>query len=1170
MIDHIQNRRLIIKALREEFVGPAPRGEEVDCTKPIQIQSVNDLYKACRQKGSGEEIITRESPQIRYTAGVLFPDFLSKDDALTFQTSLNLMDDQSEESDGSSPEGIVSDPLTKDGLKDLQNIEKSLVEQPDKPDASDLDITLSNTYRPSSTAVSFLAHVGHGSALKVKFSGARYEQKEVSQGSRKNTWWLRTPVACSAEFDLEAAKSAGRAKLTPVNSKSENLGNITISIEVFSRPAPSGEDDSRLITVCVINRSQRKGRERELSVFQSEFMATVEDKESAFNIMPYPKPSIRSLDDEEESLDLLYRRHETFAVGHGCSADWGEVNEFRRVAWVKSESLPVTETPNITPDLVMPNGEVFSVSMAALAGLNSLEDGLGSLRELISMYESWIQEKEAEAEKIEASYESAARNHLDQCWAFLDRMKSGLDHLVSNPLSMKAFMLANRAILIQQLRSRRSSRIPEFVSRSKRLVFSEPIPEIGELSEHQGRGLWRPFQIAYILAAVKSIADGQDVGREIVDLIWFPTGGGKTEAYLGIAAFAILCRRLKNPEDTGVEVLMRYTLRLLTAQQFLRASGLICALENIRREMVAELGKEEISIGVWLGGETTPNSRKEAILEARNLRKGKNYQNPFMVERCPWCGALMGPQEYTNRSNKAAPKLPGYEEAGGTIKLRCPDRDCEFADGLPLYVIDEDLYESPPSLVIGTVDKFATLAWKPEARALFGIDQNGERMSSPPGLIIQDELHLISGPLGSMVGLYEALVEELCTERRNGLTIRPKIVCSTATIRRSADQIKALFGRPDSALFPPPGLEAADSFFARFAKDENGKLLPGKVYAGIHSTTSFDTTVARSMASLLEAPMRLEKNARDPWWTLVTFYNTLRELGNGLSLLQSYVPDHIRTILQRSNLSPTHMRRLYNIQELTGRLKSSEVARSIGKLEVEVSENRDAYPVDVCLTSSIMEVGVDIDRLSLMLVVGQPKSTSQYIQITGRVGRKWTEKPGLIVTIYPPSRPRDRSHFEKFRSYHERLYAQVEPTSVTPFSPPAIERGLHAVMAGYVLQFGDERNVESPHPFPEKLIHNIGKILSDRISVVNGTEKPNFEKLFKRRAEEWEKWERTSWSGSVASEEPPLLRTAGAYVSPAFARISWPTPRSMRNVDAECQTDVYLGTLNEEVDNDAA
>ncbi|MGC8659810.1 MAG: helicase-related protein, partial [Desulfomonilaceae bacterium] len=865
-------------------------------------------------------------------------------------------------------------------------------------------------------------------------------------------------------------------------------------------------------------------------------------------------------------LELLYRKHQTFAVGHGCSADWGNVNEDNRVQWVKSECFPTAEIPNITPEIKLPDGSDFSIPMSSLAGLNPEDDGFNALNRLIEMYESWIDEKDGKSSELDPCYCAAAEKHIEQCRAFLARMKSGLDHLRTDPASMKAFKLANEAILMQQLRSRRSSRIPEYFGKSKRLVFKEPFPEIDELNPPIGRGNWRPFQIAFILATVQSIAEGNDPDREIVDLIWFPTGGGKTEAYLGLAAFSILLRRLKDPQDRGVEVLMRYTLRLLTAQQFLRASGLVCALESLRRKHPQELGQNEISIGIWLGGDTTPNTRQDAITEHRKLKGGKRADNPFMVERCPWCGALMGPQEYSNRSGKGAPKLLGYERVENSIKFRCPDQTCDFASGLPFRVVDEDIYEEPPSLIIGTVDKFAQLAWKPEARAIFGIAPNGQRTFSPPRLIIQDELHLISGPLGSMVGLYESLVEELCTDRRNGNPIRPKIVCSTATIRRSSDQIKALFGRTQSALFPPPGIEAGESFFASLARGNDGKLLPGKIYLGIHtpSARSFDTSVAQSLAALLQAPMALPKDERDPWWTLVTFYNTLRELGSGLTLLQSHVPDHIKGILNRSNLNFGAMRRLYNIQELTGRLKSGEVARSIGKLETEVSDSKEVYPVDVCLTSSIMEVGVDIDRLSLMMVVGQPKSTSQYIQITGRVGRKWSEKPGLIVTIYPPTRPRDRSHFEKFRSYHERLYAQVEPTSVTPFSSPALERALHAVMAGYALQFGDENIVTSPLNPPDELIDNIRKMFLERILVVNPSEKTNLLRVFDRRTREWRRWERTKWTGATDADEAPLLRIAGAYINPAYAKISWPTPTSMRNVDAECQTEVYLGGLKEE------
>ena len=304
-----------------------------------------------------------------------------------------------------------------------------------------------------------------------------------------------------------------------------------------------------------------------------------------------------------------------------------------------------------------------------------------------------------------------------------------------------------------------------------------------------------------------------------MELIWFPTGGGKTEAYFGLAAFSIFLRRLRDRGDTGVHALMRYTLRLLTAQQFQRASRLICAMDYVRRQHAEELGEGTISIGIWLGGSTTPNTREEARAVFRSLDRGDGRkQNQFVLDRCPWCGAQMGPVNLgggRGRGRRRAFRVIGYAHRGNTVVYCCPDRRCEFHDSMPLYVIDEDIYEICPSLVIGTVDKFAMLAWRPEARSLFGISPGGTRSHSPPGLIIQDELHLISGPLGSMVGLYEPVIEELCTDRRGRHPARPKIISSTATIRSYAEQVRGLYARERASLFPPPGLDADDSFFAR-------------------------------------------------------------------------------------------------------------------------------------------------------------------------------------------------------------------------------------------------------------------------------------------------------------------------------------------------------------------
>jgi len=503
---------------------------------------------------------------------------------------------------------------------------------------------------------------------------------------------------------------------------------------------------------------------------------------------------------------------------------------------------------------------------------------------------------------------------------------------------------------------------------------------------------------------------------------------------------------------------------------------------------------------------------------------------------------------------------PGYARevpngsASATVAFKCPDNRCDFSNGLPIWVVDEDIYAFRPALIIGTIDKFAMLAWRPDARALFGFDQEGRRIASPPGLIIQDELHLISGPLGSLAGLYETMIEELCTDRRVEPPVRPKIVSSTATIRRYAEQIRALYARDDVALFPPPGLDAEDSFFASY-----DRRTPGRIYVGVHAASlgSVQTEWVRTFTALLQSPVPFDEEARDPWWTMLVFFNSIREMGTAHTLFQSDIPDYVKVIGNRAGTPRGERRYPSRLRELTGGLRSDEIAGAISELEAACGKGPT---LDVCMASNVIEVGIDIQRLSLMVVAGQPKTTSQYIQVTGRVGRR-ANRPGLVVTMYSPSKPRDRSHFERFRSYHEQLYAHVEPTSVTPFSAPALERGLHAVLAAYVRQTGGLLTASSPYPYPRDLVTRFQTLIMERAQTVDPAEAENVGRVFGRRTQEWLQWERTRWSDGGSDEEIPLLRRAGGYATDEERRLSWSTPTSMRNVDAECEaviTTLYL------------
>lgn len=1164
MVDHTSNRKIIIQALREELVGPSPAGQELDIsTLPIKFEDREKSYGPFIAKDTGEEIIIRDYPTKRYGIGVLFP-FGTKEEEPGLDKAGN-------DAIGLSIHSSEDDPIPAQSEDTRANRREKSIERErgvttnlksdDNP--IDYDLSLANAYQPSSMGITFLAEVTESSKLELRFEGGRYFpipvniKEENKPEPFQAMWWARKPVIVQADIQGDLLLASGKEIIYSSEeniSHHENTGDLNIRFEVLSRQY--GENSSRrLITVSFVNRTDRaSGLKKDgKCIFQSHFSASIISGQNRWNILPYP--SRPSLDEEEQSLDLLFRHSPTFCVGHGCAGDWDKSDDNSRSSIVFAEPLPIFETPSTTPDIKDKNGNQIKVPMAPLAGLIENDNGFDTLELLVSLYESWIRERQDEIKQLELELAPAAERHLKNAQSCADRMGSGIAFLRSNPIEAEAFRLANYAILLQQIRPK-DKRAMQFNEETSRIEF-DGYEEIDPLNPGKFQGSWRAFQIAFLLMAIESTALGTIPDREIVELIWFPTGGGKTEAYLGLIAFSIFLRRLRNPEDQGVNVLMRYTLRLLTTQQFQRASKLILAMEKIRREQPEELGEKEFSIGMWVGGSSTPNKRSEARKAFRDLEKGySSAENKFILDRCPWCGAEIGPITYGKNRPQYAPKTLGFEQKENTIVFRCPDSVCEFSKKLPIFLIDEDVYEYRPSMVIGTVDKFAMLAWRPEARSLFGLDENGSRFCSPPGLIVQDELHLISGPLGSMVGLYETIIEELCTDRREEFPIKPKIVSSTATIRRFEEQVKSLYGREQVTLFPPPGLDAGDSFFARYAMDEENKLSPGRLYLGVHAPGlgSMQTAQVRTFTSLLQAPMILPEEGRNPWWTLLLFFNSLRELGTTLSLLQSDIPDYQKVIINRLAQKDKNWRSFWEIKELTGRAKNEDIPKALASLEVKYP-NKNPYPIDVCLASNILEVGVDIDRLSLMSVVGQPKTTSQYIQVTGRVGRSWWERPGLVVTIYSASKPRDRSHFEKFRTYHERLYAQVEPTSVTPFSPPALDRALHAVIVAYARQLGTKELADNPYPYPEDLINEIKEILLPRVQKIDPEEQENFENVFGKLAKEWKTWGRLRWEG-WKDDNDPLLRRAGAY-TPAEKKLgSWEIPTSMRNVDAECIVEI--------------
>ena len=1137
---HLEGRETVFDVLRADLMGPVRSGRLVRIVDGrAALDDPKALYGALISAEDGEEILVWERPSLRYGVGVLFPVGTTSADVAESSPPSETYD-----------EGLPGDAQDLVEVKSVaaDTSQRRISRTDDDAGEDDMDAVDTTSNRPSSMAVTFAARRGEKGTVSLRASGGRYEKVmlELPEGSVRTAWkrvpWELIGEVALAQLDVPARRSM------PVVKKVVG-GELQMSLELTVRPVAE-RPDVVFVTAALVDRSGLGDDTK--NAFQCELEVEARTDAGIGAVLPYPGPRWENLDDEERSNRLLHRHSPVLAVGHGCAADWGDVDDDGTTPMVRGVPMPTFEVPSISPD-VMVDGVELSTPMGPLAGLVEGDDGLSRCETILDAYEDWIATTRSTAAGLEPRLKEVADRHLQSCEAVLGAMREGLRLVGSDPDVGRAFRFANRAILTQQLRSvGLTRRVERFDKAQGRAIFDLPIPDPDLTSPPRGRGSWRAFQLAFLLSALPSVADSAHQDREMVELIWFPTGGGKTEAYLGLVAFSAALRRLRDRDDAGTEVLMRYTLRLLTAQQFQRSSALIAAMEQLRAEEPELYGEAPFRIGIWVGGGTTSNTKKAALAALKNLnRNPRNAENPFLVQRCPWCRAEVGIIRIGNTF-----KVLGLHKRGDSVVISCSDVACRFSRELPILVVDEDIYETPPTVVIGTVDKFAQLAWRPAARNLFGIAADGTRSAAPPGLIIQDELHLISGPLGTMTGLFETVIEDLCTDDRGPVPRRPKIVSSTATIRSYADQVRALFARERTRLFPPPGIDASDSFFARYATYPDGSLREGRLYVGVHASNhrSMIATQVATMSALAQAPVLLDEEQRDPWWTNLVFFNNLRELGSSLSLIATNVPSQLKTFGNRHGIDYRDLRRLYDIRELTSRLRNDQVPSEIARLESEYDSQEKRSAVDMCLASNIIEVGIDIDRLSLMLVVGQPKSSAQYIQVSGRVGRRWQERPGLVVTLLNPRRPRDRSHYERFREFHESLYAAVEPASVTPFAPSAVDRGMPSVVTAAIRMRVGPNEAGEPYRTPDTLLARIRDLVLERVRFVDVDEEPRVAKVLDRRLKELKAWERTRWDERDKRDDSTVMIVPAVDEHGARPPVDhWRVMQSLRSVDAECE-----------------
>lgn len=955
-------------------------------------------------------------------------------------------------------------------------------------------VPANSVQKPCVAGISFCVETENSPTAIVRIEYGRYVLSEAEVGKR----WTRKQVRVELmPFDLSPG-----SRYQDLEKDNPDAAGAQLHIRSVAT------DGRFLITISLINStSPGKGRdELEMaSMFQTSLHITPSEKTS---LVPRPRrDNVRpgKSDADERSNALLFRNVYEFASGHVCAASWGALS-------AGPGKLPVTDWVGTTwmpSSIVMgvnPNGHEFfsdlsqsgSDPLSALALATAAEPALrADLKLLCGCYAKWLTLQRSEKlPTLKGENAITAGTNLEQCAAVLDRMNKAVDEICDDARLRRAFQLANLAMHTQHQWD-------------------------SEKSKH-GNLRWRPFQLGFLLLSAVSAAKRDHADRETMDLLWFPTGGGKTEAYLGLIAMVAFYRRLssKSTERQGVAALMRYTLRLLTTQQFARSAAMIVACEAIRTGRIAVpngldlQGEESFSIGLWVGGDASPNTRANAYA---SLQGSRELASPQQLAECPCCGKRL---RWTQAS------------VASRVIPKCENSECLLTGPLPVWTVDEDVYEERPTLLVGTVDKFAQIVRRPQTNALFGVSDG-----VPPDLIIQDELHLISGPLGTVAGTYESAFDILFS--RDGRY--PKVIGSTATIRRASEQVLDLFDRT-ACQFPPAAIDHDDSGFAVFDPRSTGRRYVGISTAG----RSAKFTLQAVSASLLQSAGGAFSDVgdNDPYWTLLGYFNSLRELGGALVLMQDDVTDSIRLY---STARGETARSMHNVEELTSRRTQEEILDMLGKLAIKVGQ---PGALDTVLSTNMVSVGVDIPRLGLMVVNGQPKATAEYIQATSRVGRGSVS--GLVVSILNNAKARDRSRFETFSGWHQTLYRDVEATSVTPFASRARDRALHAALVAAVRHLAPGMlNNPVLNDAAIRKAEELIDLIVDRASRIDPEEKAVRHEL-QRKLDQWiarapeHYWQdyKDSTSLLLSAERAAWKKALGKRPGSA-----WPTLNSMRTVE---------------------
>ncbi|KOP81465.1 DNA helicase [Bacillus sp. FJAT-21945] len=995
--------------------------------------------------------------------------------------------------------------------------------------------------------------------IYVKCSWGKYnkDKKFIEEREKEVPIWVR-----------EVSTSVNKIEINKYNEPIE----ISSGVYLILKKMYIKETHNLLVSIFLVNRNIDKNSNNAM------FQVCMELSHSSGEKIFLSENNARR--DTSNFDEFLYRNKPVFAKGFGCAVEW-ENYDSTYASKLKTEFIPTHEVASMSTDLQEDKdfGKVSTnyFSIKQLAEEKDRHVVISKLINLADRYQNWIEQLPLN----EVQDKDSANKSIEQCYDSLARIREGIKLLGENEDAFNAFKFMNEVMHTQ-------ISMKNFAKNKENSSLEEELTK-----ENFG---WRPFQLAFILLNISGIVKPNSESREIVDLLWFPTGGGKTEAYLGIAAFLLGFRRIDSKysqeydKDGGVTIILRYTLRLLTTQQRDRLMRVICAAEYIRAKEVnneVSLGNSEFSIGFWVGGQVTTNKfndLKESNYQSVSKVLAEYKKLEKQVIECPCCGTKEPVYKF----------LPNRETSTEKIGLRiyCRNTNCYYSEHhIPVYLIDEEIYRRTPSVIISTVDKFARLPWDEKTGTLFGkinrycekcgyIAQGEEHASFhrnpnarvldvkpfyPPELIIQDELHLITGPLGTIYGAYETAIEKLCTVNINGDSIKPKYVAATATIKNADEQVKRIFGRTESRQFPPAGLEIEDSFFGR---EISVKDNPFRLYSGICvSGHSMKTVLLRVYAVLLQVTENLladpeYKDYVDPYRTLIGYFNSVRELGGAVRLLDDDIRKRIQTLQKKYSYS--RQRYINRNEELTSRIPSYKIPKVLELLDREVGNNE----LDVALATNMISVGMDIDRLGLMVITGQPKQTSEYIQASSRVGRN---KPGLVVTIYNPYRPRDLSHYQNFKGYHSRLYHYVEGTTATPFASRARDRSLHAIAVS-ILRLTEKLLAKNEDALNVRNI-DLGflrELIIERVNIVDSRSKEDTIDDLNRFIDGWihlssihEKLQYYFYPNSKNARVQNLVRLLGRY-SEKKEKHEKQTLDSMRQIEGTSKLYVYEGWINDE------